>query len=237
MVPPDALHLVAPLKVGSASTRLAASVPFLFSFPRNFSASHIVFCSLQSLAHQQLPMLNQPFRVFQKPRMTPYCSNYSSRQTQFLIIFLHCFNLSSQIWFVCSLTHGLQIEISISIFSLNTGWCSRSVRLHILSCGNSQSGGSCSLVCRICTWYVSLSAFPSLFNMSRLHVKFCFCDEASFSFSATETSFVFASSNSLRSPLENVSASPQGLMCQHCCKVCFTGNKVLFLQRGFFWFL
>ena len=50
-------HLVAPLNVGSASTRLAASVPFLFSFPRKFSASHIVFCSPQSLAHQQLPML------------------------------------------------------------------------------------------------------------------------------------------------------------------------------------
>ena len=46
---------VAPLEAGSASTCLAASVPFLFVFSRKFAASYIVFCSPRPSVLSDLP--------------------------------------------------------------------------------------------------------------------------------------------------------------------------------------
>ena len=59
-----------------------------------------------------------------------------------------------------------------------------------------------SLACGIWMCYASLRAFPSLFSLHRLYctlvsleIEFCFCDEASFGFSACEPSFIFTASN------------------------------------------
>ena len=46
----------APLEVGSASTRSAASGHFLCGLSRTFSASYIVFCIPRSLAHEKRDM-------------------------------------------------------------------------------------------------------------------------------------------------------------------------------------
>ena len=74
-------HQVAPLEAGLASTRQAASVLLVFTE----SLQHpVLYFAILSHLHTS-PCGNQPFWVFQKPILMPFCLDYSSGQTQFLI--------------------------------------------------------------------------------------------------------------------------------------------------------
>ena len=101
-------HRVTPLEAALASTRQAASVPFLLVFFRKLAASYIVFCSPESLAHEQLPMLKSTFRGVPETRSDALLSglflraNAVNPNSHDLSTY---FYLSSLNWFVCSPTH------------------------------------------------------------------------------------------------------------------------------------
>ena len=162
---------------GSARSRVSIHTPSCvsnISFCLSQKVCSIPYCILHKFAvlsylHKlhtsSCPCGNQPVGVFQVPILMAFCPDYSSGRTQFLIIRPHFFDLSSQNRSVCSPTH-----LDCKICPLIVGLLSVLRGPRISSSANTQSGGSPSLVCGICTWYASLHAFPPLFSLQRLCV-------------------------------------------------------------------
>ena len=165
------------LEAGSASTSLAASVPFHLVFPRNFAASYIVFCSLQSLAHQQLSIWKPTIWGFPETKIDA-------------LLFL--FNLR------CLDCLSISLEIKFCFCNEASFGFSASEPFFVFAASNVSGGRSTAIV----------SSSPPILSAT-LSIKFCFCDEASFGFSASKAFFCFSASEASLVLLLLVSALPR----------------------------